>query len=114
MKQFPLRGEIWIVNWNPSRGSEQAGRRPALIIQNNIGNDKSSTTIVTAISTSVKEYPMNVVLNPPEGGLNQRSIVMTSQILTVSKGRLEKKVGLLSPAIMAEVNTAIKLSLELF
>ena len=113
MKGFPVRGEVWLVNWNPARGSEQAGKRPALVIQNDIGNEKASTTIVAAISGSVKIYPMNVRLNPPEGGLNRPSIVKTGQILTVSKERLEKRLGQISAEKMQEVNLAIKLSLDL-
>ena len=51
MKNFPRRGEAWLVNWNPARGSEQAGQRPGIVIQNNIGNEKASTTIVAAIQS---------------------------------------------------------------
>jgi mRNA interferase MazF len=113
MKGFPKRGEIWIVNWNPARGSEQAGKRPALIIQNDIGNEKAPTTIVAAISSKVRLYPMNVEIRPPEGGLKNPSIVKTSQILTVSKERLEKCLGRLSDKKMDQVDRAIKLSLSL-
>jgi len=113
VKGFPLRGEVWIVNWNPSRGSEQAGRRPALVIQNDIGNEKAATTIVAAISSSIRIYPINVKLDPPEGGLERISIVKTSQLLTVSKKRLEKRLGRVSAQKMVEINRAIKLSLEL-
>jgi mRNA interferase MazF len=113
MKSFPKRGEVWLVNWNPARGSEQAGKRPAVIIQNNIGNEKAPTTIVAAISSTVKLYPMNVEIRPPEGNIQTPSIVKTSQILTVSKERLEKCLGSLSSKKMAEVNEAIKLSLSL-
>jgi len=113
VKGFPLRGDVWLVNWNPSRGSEQAGKRPAIIIQNNIGNEKAATTIVAAISSSVRIYPMNVKLDPPDGGLDRISIVKTSQMLTVSKDRLEKKLGQVSSQKMEEINQAIKLSLAL-
>ena len=113
MKGFPKRGEVWLVNWNPGRGSEQAGRRPALVIQNDIGNEKAPTTIVAAISSSVKVYPMNVQVNPPEGGFDLPSIIKTSQILTISKERLEKRLGRISEDSLDEVNTAIKLSLAL-
>ncbi len=113
MKAFPVRGEVWLVNWNPARGSEQAGKRPALVIQNDIGNEKASTTIVAAVSGSVKLYPMNVKIDPPEGGLERSSIVKTSQILTVSKERLEKRLGQISAKKMEEINRAIKLSLDL-
>ena len=104
MKSFPRRGEVWLVNWNPARGSEQAGRRPALVIQNDIGNEKASTT---------KIFPMNVKVDAPEGGLGLASIVKTSQILTVDKKRLERRLGQLSSEKMKEVNLAIKLSLDL-
>lgn len=113
MSRFPKRGEVWLVNWTPARGSEQAGIRPALVIQNNIGNDKAPTTIVAAISSSVKRYPMNVVINPPEGGLDCPSIIKTSQILTVAKERLERCLGQVSKEIMFDVDNAIKLSLAL-
>lgn len=113
MTTFPRRGEIWLVNWNPARGSEQAGIRPALIVQNNIGNENSSTTIVAAISTTIKLYPMNVLLDPPQGGLTKLSIIKTSQLLTVSKDRLEKRLGSVDQHKMNEVNQALKLSLGL-
>ena len=113
MNAFPRRGEIWLVNWNPARGSEQAGRRPALVIQNDTGNEKASTTIVAAISSSVRIYPMNVQINPPEGGLDHPSIIKTSQILTISKDRLEKRLGRLSKDRLDDVDRAIKLSLAL-
>jgi len=113
MSAFPKRGEVWLINWNPARGSEQAGRRPALVIQNDIGNEKAPTTIVVAISGSVKIYPMNVQVNPPEGGLDHPSIIKTSQILTISKDRLEKRLGRLSKDRLYDVDSAIKLSLAL-
>jgi mRNA interferase MazF len=111
MSKFPKRGEIWLVNWNPSRSSEQAGKRPALIIQNDIGNEKAPTTIVAAISSSVKLYPMNVKIEAKESGLKKTSMVKTSQILTISKLRLEKKLGKLSKEKMEQIDQAIKLSL---
>jgi len=113
MNSVPKRGEVWLVNWNSARGSEQAGKRPALIIQNDIGNEKASTTIVAAISSSVKLYPMNVGINPQEGGLDYPSIIKTSQILTIAKERLEKRLGRLSENKMNDVDKAIKLSLAL-
>ena len=113
MINFPRRGEIWIVNWNPARGNEQAGRRPALIVQNDIGNEKAPTTIIAAISSIVRSYPMNVEVRPPDGGLERASSIKTSQMLTISKERLEKRLGHLSAEKMNEVDRAIKLSLSL-
>ena len=51
---WPRRGEVWLVNFNPGRGSEQQGIRPALIIQNDVGNRHAATTIVAAISATIK------------------------------------------------------------
>ncbi len=113
MGNHPKRGEVWLVNWNPARGSEQAGIRPALVIQNDIGNEKAPTTILAAISSTVKLYPMNVAINPPEGGLEQPSIIKTSQIITVAQERLEKCLGRVSEKTINNINSAIKLSLGL-
>ena len=113
MTDFPKRGEVWLVNWNPARGSEQAGIRPALVIQNDIGNEKAPTTIVAAITKSTKSYPMNVLVNPPEGGLDYPSTIKTSQILTISRERLERSLGHLATSRMKEVDRAIKISLSL-
>lgn len=101
------------MNWNPSRISEQAGIRPALVIQNDVGNEKSPTTIVAAISATVKIYPMNVKIDPAESGLENPSIVKTSQILTISKERLIKKIGKVGRDTMQAVDSAIKLSLDI-
>jgi mRNA interferase MazF len=113
MKTFPRRGEIWLVNWNPARGSEQAGKRPALVIQNDIGNEHASTTIVAALSATIRIYPMNVLIEPPQGGLTKPSVIKTGQILTVSKDRLEKRLGIIEEKKMVEVDQAIRLSLAL-
>ena len=113
MRGYPRRGEVWLVNWNPGRGSEQRGIRPALVVQNDIGNEKAPTTIVAAISGSVKLYPINVLLEPPEGGLERPSVVKASQILTVSKDRLMRRLGRISKNKMEDVEQAIKLSLDL-
>ena len=105
------RGEIWMVNFNPGRGSEQKGIRPALIIQNNIGNQYASTTIVSAITTMLKKYPVTVLVPRGKGGLKENSMVNLAHILTVDKGRLMRKLGNLEEDKIAEVNEAIKISL---
>jgi len=93
--------------WFPASGFKHPGARPALVIQNDVGNEHASTIIVAAISTTVRLYPMNVLLNPPEGGLTKPSIVKTGQILTVSKERLKKKGGRINHEKMLEVNRAL-------
>mgnify|MGYP001021857807 CR=1 FL=1 len=111
------RGDLFLVNFNPGRGSEQAGYRPAVVIQNNVGNRHGSTTIIAAIAaitTSInKIYPFMVRLHKGEVGLDQESAVNLAQILTLDKDRLDKKLGYLSDERMTEVDKAIRLSLGL-
>ena len=108
------RGEIYWVNWNPARGSEQAGRRPALIIQNDIGNRASPTTIVAACTTAqAKPYPFLVPLPAAETGLPKDCVANLSAILTIDQSRLLDRAGTVSEASMAKVDEAVKISLAL-
>ncbi len=106
------RGEIYWVDWNPGRGSEQSGLRPALIIQNDVGNKYSPTSIVAALTTAiVKPYPFTVRVTARESGLPKDSTVNLAVIMTLDKARLTDKCGKLSEAKLIEVNEAIKASL---
>jgi mRNA interferase MazF len=108
------RGEIYFADWNPGRGSEQSGLRPALIIQNDIGNKYSPTTIIALFTTAVeKSYPFLVRVTSRESGLPKDSTVNLAAILTIDKTRLINKSGELSKLKMAEVDEAIKASLGL-
>ncbi|RJX22210.1 MAG: type II toxin-antitoxin system PemK/MazF family toxin [Desulforudis sp.] len=108
------RGDVFLVNFNPARGSEQAGLRPALVIQNDVGNRTSPTTTVAAITTAIhKSYPFLVLLEAGEGGLAKDSVVNAAQILTIDQTRLIKKVGSLAGKKMRDVDQAIRISLGL-
>jgi mRNA interferase MazF len=109
----PARGDVWVVNFNPARGSEQKGIRPALILQNDVGNRYAATTIVAAITSTIKPYPVTVVLGKREGGLRARSMVNLAQILTVDKSRLERRLGALPSERMKEVDLSARISLGL-
>ena len=108
------RGEIWTVDLEPVVGSEQGKARPALIIQNDIGNLYSPVLIVAAI-TSGKDarYDVQVEVKAPEGGLHQNSLVLLNQIRTIDKQRLGRYWGRLSTQTMQRVDDAIKISLGL-
>ena len=107
------RGEIWRVNFNPGRGSEQRGIRPALVLQNDVGNQYAATTIVAAITTTLRKYPVTVVLEAGEGGLKAASMVNLAQILTIDKGRLKQRLGRIETEAMREVDQALRVSLAL-
>ncbi len=112
-----LRGDVYLVNLDPIVGKEIGKSRPAVIIQNDIGNKFSPVTIIAPIS-SVKEItkplPIMIYLEKGEGGLKEKSYADCGQIRTIDKEqRLITKFGSLDKIKMKEVDKAIKISLSL-
>ncbi|QTE22653.1 type II toxin-antitoxin system PemK/MazF family toxin [Polaribacter cellanae] len=88
------QGEIWELYLNPTKGSEQSGRRPAVIISGNMLNTYLQVVIVCPLTTSIKNYKGNLIINPNEiNGLEKKSEVLTFHVRSVSKTRLDKKIG---------------------
>ena len=112
---FPQRGDIYLVAFDPSVGSEIQKTRPALVIQNDISNQYSPITIVAAITSKfdLPPYPTEVVMDLSDSGLNQTSAVVLNQIRSVDRQRLIKRIGKVSPESMARVDRAIAISLGL-
>ncbi|MCL7452576.1 MAG: type II toxin-antitoxin system PemK/MazF family toxin [Anaerolineae bacterium] len=122
------RGEIYWVEFDPVKGSEQGGLRPALIVQNDVGNRYSPTTVVVAITRAIppKPYPFVVVIEPEESGLPRRSAVNCAHIATIQQagtasrlrpvqGQAEvRPIGQLSATKMVEVDRALRFNLELW
>ena len=114
----PLRrGQIYWVDWSPARGSEQAGRRPALIVQADSANvlDEYALTVVVTISGSgLDNARMHVPVEPSKlNGLSKRSFVRCEQIVTITRGRLQEYIGFLEPRPMQGVDAALCLLLDL-
>jgi mRNA interferase MazF len=108
------RGDIYWVDFGTPRGSEQGGRRPALIVQNDVGNTISPTTIIAAITSRRKApYAFHVDISARESDLPQDSTVLLEQLLTINKDRLLERVGSLSSASMKEIDQALRVSLGL-
>ena len=110
------RGDIYYINIESTGqtvGSEQSGSRPAVVIQNDTGNEYSPTTIVAFITTRKKAIlPTHVRLHTNR--LFYPSTALLEQIRTVSKDRLERYIGTLSEAEMRKIDKALKISLELY
>lgn len=114
MTQTIQRGDIFTVDLEPVRGSEQGKVRPALIIQNDVGNQYSPTVIVAAITTGNRsQFSVNVLVKAPEGGLTNDSLILLNQIRTVDKSRLGRYWGRVSAQTLSRVDDAIKISLGL-
>lgn len=108
------RGDIFYADLGHTVGSEQRGARPVLIIQNDIGNKHSPTVIVAALTSKVnkKHLPTHVEVGI-ECGLKEKSLIMFEQITTIDRQRLRDYVGTVGDVTIAEINTAIKVSLGL-
>lgn len=111
----PKRGEVYWVDFNPARGVEQAGRRPALVVQNDRGNEHSSYTVVAAISSAPlsRRFAFTVALAVGEAGLTRPSHVNCAQLLTIDQSRLETRMGALSQERMRQVADALRYELGL-
>jgi len=103
------------VDFCPPRGTEQAGTRPALVVQNDVGNAAAPYTVVVAITTTLfrKAYPFLVPLTAGEGGLPRASVVNCAHVLTIDQSRLQGRLGQLDAARMAEVGEALRYQLAL-
>lgn len=111
----PRRGDIYLVNFDPTLGAEIRKTRPALILQNDIANRHSPITIVAAISSKFGDprYPTEVLVAQPEGGLSVDSVVLLNQIRSIDRRRLTKRLGVVRPATMDKVEQAMQISLGL-
>jgi len=110
-----LRGDIILVNLEPVTGSEQGRTRPAVVIQNNISNFYSPTTIIAPITSRAydKEYPTNVFLSKQDSKLDKDSTILLNQIRTIDKKRIVKKLSFLNEFLMEKIDLAIRISLGL-
>ena len=110
------RGEIWLLDWNPRRGSEQDGFRPGIIVQSDLGNhaDGARTTVVVPLTTQGRAYAFYIpVPKSHDNGLPSDSWANATQVFTVDKARLAKRLGRATPAQMEALARALQAVLEL-
>ena len=112
---YPRRGEVYLVNFDPMIGAEIRKTRPALILQNDIANRHSPLTIVSAITSQFEEplYPTEVLLKAGEGGTSKDSVILLNQIRSVDKRRLVRRLVTLSPESMQRVHRSLQICLGL-
>ena len=109
------RGDIYYADLRPVVGSEQGGVRPVLVIQNDTGNRHSPTVIVAAITSRMNKakLPTHVELSARQCQIVRDSVILLEQLRTIDKQRLKDKVCHLDESILARVNEALRVSLEL-
>ena len=110
----PSRGDIWLVDFNPTRGHEQAGKRPCLVISVNAFNYGPADLIIgIPITTKSKGIALHVPVDPPEGGLKQKSFIKCEDLRSLSKDRFESYLGLISKSTMEAVEDRLRILMGL-
>jgi mRNA interferase MazF len=112
----PKRGDVYMARLDPTRGSEQAGERPVIIVSRDVINQNSPVVIIvptTDFDKQTRIYPSQVVLKTGEGGLTKDSVVLGEQVRAISKDRFIKQMGQLSAKNIAEIGAALKIALDL-
>ena len=115
-KNFSFRrGEIYFADLDPHYGSEQGGKRPVIVIQNNTGNKFAPTVIVAAITSKVSKKPNQPthVLIEQNPAFSRPSVVLLEQIFTIDKERIQRLLGQTTPDEMYQINEALMNSLDL-
>lgn len=110
----PARGEVWAANLNPTRGHEQASHRPVLVISEDLFNQGPAGLVAVLPFTSTdRGIPMHVPLDPPEGGLKNRSVVLCDSVRSIAKERLTRHWGRVSSATLAAVEDRLRILMGL-
>lgn len=108
------RGDVVIVRLDPAEGHEMKKTRPAVVVQNDVGNENSSTTIVAPATGTYRDFPFEVLVEAAESPFEKDSSVRLDQIRVVSiDERIRSVVGSLDTETMNTVDEALKLSLGL-
>ena len=103
------RGEIWLADLNPTRGSEQAGTRPVLIFQNDMVSKFTTTVLAIPLTTNLRRasLPSCERVSKNEGGLASDSVLLCHQLRVLDKMRLQRKLGSISQQTLAEVDACV-------
>ena len=108
------RGDVWLADLNPTKGHEQRGRRPVLIVsEDDFNQGPAGLVIVLPLTSTQRPIPTQVHLAPPEGGLKNPSAVLCDAIRSISTERLVKYWGRVSEKVLAEIDDRLKILLSL-
>lgn len=104
-------GDIFLVDFGKSEYSEQSGVRPAIILQNDIGNKYSPTTLVVPLTTkSKRNLPTHIEITPENSGLREVSTALFEQIRVIDKRRIIKKIGAIDTSLISHIKKALTIA----
>lgn len=110
----PARGDVWLADLNPVRGHEQAGRRPVLVVSEDLFNQgPAGLAIVLPMTSTIRSIPSHVPLAPPEGGVQSRSAILCEGVRSISAERLVVRWGAVSRRTMEAVEDRLRILLRL-
>jgi mRNA interferase MazF len=108
------RGEIWVVDLDPTRGREQRGTRPALVVSaDQINNGPAQLVVIVPLTTTERGVPLHVRIEPPNGGVRELSFAMCEMVRSVSTARLTRSWGKVDARTMAVVEDRLRILLDL-
>jgi mRNA interferase MazF len=104
------QGDVWFADLDPTRGREQAGRRPVLVISvDQLGTGPSELALVVPLTRTGRPSPLYVPIEPPEGGLRERSHAMPEMVRSLWRGRLRERWGRVSADTLESVSAHVRL-----
>jgi mRNA interferase MazF len=110
----PVRGDVILVEFDPTLGHEQGGQRPALVVSADaLNKSPAGIVIVAPITGTDRGIPAHVRVSAPEGGLTKASVIQADQIRTISRRRVGRRLGTVSASTMGQVEERLKLVLGL-
>jgi len=114
MSDEPSRGEIWMADFDPTLGREQAGMRPALVLSvDSFNHGPAELLVVAPLTSKDKGIALHVAVEPPEGGLSVKSFIKCEDIRSISKERLIKRRGTVEKTTMESVEDRLRMLLGL-
>jgi len=104
-----MRGDVWLVELSPTRGHEQSGTRPAIVVSvDGFNLGPAGLVVVVPLTTKERRVALHVRIEPPEAGLRSTSFAMCEAVRSISKDRLVARWGASEPATMAEIEDRLR------
>jgi mRNA interferase MazF len=110
---IPRRGEVWLVSLDPTVGHEVQKTRPAVIVTSDLYNEHNWVVLVMPLTTRDRAEYDQVLIDPPEGGISNRSATLPDQLRAIDRRRLVQKLGDLEAATIQRIDQSLRIVLDL-